>query len=376
VTAPAPAAPLVAPVAEQPVALSTVSVESQATQAAAVSLAAQAAATGFLISVMAGDDEAWYDTDRVTKASKDTGRVVDSFSIYAARITDAFIADAINNLSGRRYRPVGIRKTVGLAGELGVRQGVTTAGVIGRAADTYRYQQSLLDKQFIADVKAGVSTPTELTSPLDAAVERVRRGTQLNVALAIRNQAKETMAGAADQGLVVGYRRVLHAELAHEGSCGLCIADSTRIYRTDHLMAMHPECHCVPMPVGKNADIGELINARDLGRFYADAGGTSAEKLRETRYKVDEHGEIGPVLRPHGEPIRTQEQARRDTNRARPKTPEQAVRTLRNKRDALLTSYARAARGQTDPAWRDRLDGIQARIARLETQIVKLEARR
>jgi hypothetical protein len=47
--------------------------------------------------------------------------VVDAFSVNAARTTDAFIADAIANLSGKRYRPVGIRKTVGVAGELGVR---------------------------------------------------------------------------------------------------------------------------------------------------------------------------------------------------------------------------------------------------------------
>jgi hypothetical protein len=114
-------------------------------------------------------------------------------------------------------------------------------------------------------------------------------------------------------------------------------------------MPMHPGCHCVPVPVSLKMDPGGLINARDLGRFYADAGGTSAEKLRETRYKVDEHGEIGPVLRPHGDPIRTEQQARRDTNRPRPKTPEQAVRTLRNKRDALERSYRRASAGQTDP---------------------------
>jgi hypothetical protein len=39
------------------------------------------------------------------------------------------------------------------------------------------------------------------------------------------------MAGAADAGLIVGYRRVLHAELSHEGSCGLCVAASTAVYR-------------------------------------------------------------------------------------------------------------------------------------------------
>ena len=364
---------MTSPIAAQ----STIAIEAQATQVATQSTSAQQAATTYFLSQLGGDEEeVFYETDAITTLAQDTGRVVDAFSASAARTTDAFIADSIANLSGKRYRAIGLRKTVGIAGELGVRQGVTTAGVIGRAADTYRYQQSLLDKQFIADVAAGAPTPTELATPLSMAVERVRRGTQLNVALASRNQAVATMAGAADAGLIDGYRRVLHAELSHEGSCGLCVAASTAIYKANHLMPLHPGCHCVPVPVTLKHDLAGMINARDLGRFYSDAGGTSAEKLRETRYKVDEHGEIGPVLRPHGDPIRTEQQARRDTNRPRAKTPEQALRTLRNKRDALARAYGQASRGQTDPAWRARLDGINQRLARIETQIVKLEARR
>jgi len=359
-----------------PVAQSTVAIEAQATQVATQSTAAQQASTAYFVGQLRGnEEEVFYDTDAITDLSQGTARVVDSFTTVAARQMDAFMADAVANLSGKRYRAIGIRKTVGLVGELGVRTGVTTAGVIGRAADTYRYQQSLLDKQFMADVAAQASTPTAMASPLETAIERVRRGTQLNVALAGRNQAAATMQAAADAGLIVGYRRVLHAELSHEGSCGLCVAASTEIYRASHLMPLHPGCHCVPVPIGPNKDPGAAINDRDLGRFYSDAGGTSAEKLRATRYKVDEHGEVGPVLRPHGDPIRTEQQARRDTNRARAKTPEQALRTLRNKRNALEQSYRRASVGQTDPAWRNRLDGIAQRLARLDRQIVKLEAR-
>jgi hypothetical protein len=99
-------------------------------------------------------------------------------------------------------------------------------------------------------------------------------------------------------------------------------------------------------------DLGGLINARDLGRFYADAGGTSAEKLRETRYKVDEHGEIGPVLRPHGDPIRTEQQARRDTNRPGRRPPNRRADAAQQARRSGAELPARAA-GQTDPAWRD-----------------------
>lgn len=374
-TAPARSPYLIAPpVATPMVAQSTVAIEAQASTLASTSVTAQDAVVTYLLATgLVTDGETWYDTDTVTQMAEGAADIVDAFADSVARSTDAFIADTVENLSGKKYRAIGLRKTLGIIGEHGVRNGVTTAGVIGRSADTYRYQQSKLDKQFIADVAADLPSPTELASPLDVALERVRRGTQLNIALAARNQAQATMAEAGKRGLITGYRRVLHAELSHKGSCGLCVAASTEIYHASHLMPLHPGCHCVPVPIGPNRDPGGAINDRDLERFYRDAGGTSAEKLRETRYKVDSHGEIGPVLRPFGDPIRTQQQARRDTNRHRPsKSTAQQVATLRNRRDQLARSLGKVA--QTDPAWARKADDVRARIAHLESQIIKLEA--
>jgi len=371
VTAPPRRLPPPLPPPSAPVAQSTVVIEAQAASVASTSLAAQSAAVTYVLAAGGEDEEAWYNTDSLRAIIRGTATVVDAFSAREARQTDDFIADSIANLTGKPYRAIGIRKVTGIHLQLGVRKGATTADVISRAADRYRYQQSLLDKQFVADVKAGASTPTELAAPLDVALDRVKRATQMNLALASRNQAVATMADAADRELIIGYRRVLHAELSKTGDCGLCVADSTRIYHSSHLMALHPGCHCIPVPVSATHDPGAIINDRDLGRFYADAGGTSAQKLRETRYKVDEHGEIGPVLRPFGDPIRTHEQAKADTSRRRPKTAEQRIRTLRNRRDALASAYQQASAGQTDPAWRDRLDGVAARIARLDAEIVK-----
>lgn len=362
-TAPAPA-PVAAP--------STGVIESQATALAGMSVQAQAAVAAYIAQV-GRDGEIWYDAASVTDMAVNLAQLSNSFSVSAARYMDAFIADSISHLDGKAYRPTGVRNTTGLAGENGVRKGVTTAGVFGRAADTYRYQQSLLDKVYISDVEMEMDDPTELASPLDAAITRAKRAAQLNTALAGRNQAVVTMAEAARRGRVIGYRRVLHAELAHEGSCGLCIADSTRIYRSDHLLAMHPGCHCIPVPVAAGKDPGAAINDADLGRFYGDAHGTSAAKLRETRYKVDEHGEVGPVLRPLGEPIRKANEARRDTNRPRrPKTPAEQAVTLRRRRDALERAW-KAAPTPTGPSpWRTRNAAVAARIDALDREIVKL----
>jgi hypothetical protein len=57
------------------------------------------------------------------------------------------------------------------------------------------------------------------------------------------------MAGAADAGLITGYRRVLHAELSARGLLRPVRGGLHGGLPGDHLMPMHPGCHCVPVPV-------------------------------------------------------------------------------------------------------------------------------
>ena len=45
-------------------------------------------------------------------------------------------------------------------------------------------------------------------------------------------------------------------------------------------------------------DPADELNAVDLSQLYRDSGGTSGAHLKRTRYQVDEHGELGPVLVP------------------------------------------------------------------------------
>jgi hypothetical protein len=96
---------------------------------------------------------------------------------------------------------------------------------------------------------------------------------------------------------VKDYRRVVRPEMSKSGSCGLCIVAADRIYHTDQLMPIHPpSCKCIVMPIIGALDPGRSMNEEDLRRFYDDAGGTKASDLFKTRYKVNEHGEYGPVL--------------------------------------------------------------------------------
>lgn len=360
------------PVATAPTDPGLAAIQAQNAAVAGTSTTAAALVAAYLLQAD-DDEEAWYGVDWSHQIAKRIRRDVDGpVTVNTARFMDDFMADAVAHFSGKAFKPIGVRKTVGVAGERGVRTGVKAEHVYGRAAGEYRYQQSVLDRQFVSDVAARLDTPTPLAAPLDVAIGRASRAAQLNVALAARNQASATLKAAADRDLIIGYRRVLHPELARGGDCGLCIADSTRIFKADHLMALHPGCHCVPLPVTRTSDPGAAINDADLGRIYGDAHGDSAAKLRSTRYRVDEHGEVGPVLRPADEPIRTAAQARRAAGRTDPKTPAEQARTLRNRRDELARSYAQMTAGATPDAWKARLDGVAARIAKLDRQIVKL----
>jgi hypothetical protein len=229
-----------------------------------------------------------------------------------AALTDGMMTNSIGLLTGKRIQPAGTRKT-----DL-ERPGVTPAGALARSADTYRYQQSLVDAEFERAAKE--KRPMgEVQDPFEAALERAQQTVQGTFQLVGRRQSQFTLKRSADGGLITGYRRVIHPEMDKgEGTCGLCIAATTRIYHVEELMPIHPGCHCTQVPVrelksGRTIDPGGAINDRDLPSYYRDAHGNTAEQLRQTRYRVDEHGELGPVLAPEDQPIRTKKQAVRDT---------------------------------------------------------------
>lgn len=126
-----------------------------------------------------------------------------------------------------------------------------------------------------------------------------------------------------DELKVTRYRRVVRPELSKTGSCGLCIVAADRIYKTDHLMPIHPpSCKCIVMPIIGSLDPGKSMNDEDLRQFYAEAGSNKANDLRRTRYVVNEHGEYGPVLSKEGDAFRGPSSVRLEDD------PERAARVL------------------------------------------------
>lgn len=125
--------------------------------------------------------------------------------------------------------------------------------------------------------------------------------TETNNTLAMRQASQIALDQLASEANITGFRRILRPELAKTGlSCGLCIAASDQVYSKARLLPMHGGCNCDVLPivgaVGGTGDPGNSLNNLDLGDLYAAAGSTDGWDLKRTRFEVNEHGELGPVL--------------------------------------------------------------------------------
>ena len=152
----------------------------------------------------------------------------------------------------------------------------------------------------------------------ERALVRAATIAEMDLALASRD-AFEQYAAAAPE--ILGHRRVLHPELSTGGSCGLCIAAATRVYKKADLMPLHDRCHCVPWPIlstQSDEDLVQRINGADLDELYLRIGETSREALKKVRFTVEDHGELGPTLREAGHDFRDHADAVRDADDGTP----------------------------------------------------------
>ncbi len=175
----------------------------------------------------------------------------------------------------------------------------------------------------VADLDAEL-IEQELAEARRRGLERALVAAAADVQLAEREGVRQALEKAPAN--VTGYRRVIHPELSSSGVCGLCIAAADREYKKAELLPIHDRCVCSVSPViDGEVDFGDALNAEDITELYKrvlaeakphttrevkDADGkvikksttstkTGRESLSKVRFKVDEHGELGPYLRPH-----------------------------------------------------------------------------
>jgi hypothetical protein len=182
--------------------------------------------------------------------------------------------------------------------------------------------------------------------------------------LAEREASRQVLTAAGPR--VTGWRRVLRPELSQSGPCGLCVAASDRTYSVSELLPIHGRCKCVPMPITADHDPGASINAADLRRIYAAAGGTDAARLKRVRVQVHEHGELGPVLRVAGDDFRGPRKA------AKAVEPPDTKAQARAEITALERTYAGLLERQT--AGEDVSGPLEWQRARLEVLRSRLTA--
>lgn len=239
---------------------------------------ARHALTGNLVATVAAIIRAftgWYDDLAVQRLAKQVADLVTPTQRVMASQEDAYLSQVASTMSGRIVRPVGPVDVSDL------RVGVPADQVYARLAEQYRWERSVGTGE--DDALAKVLTRAGVMNTTD-------------VALAARSQAQSFF----EEHKVTGYRRVLHPELSKGGSCGLCIAASDRIYHRDQLLPLHARCACGVMPIIGSFDAGNSLNNLDLADLYDAAGSTSAADLKKTRWQVNAHGELGPVLAPKG----------------------------------------------------------------------------
>lgn len=318
-------------------------------QALAIAGASAAAFTG------------WYSSEQIAEWSAALAKTLNPLLRLLAQNTDSYIARVVSEVAGKRFRPPGRIDVTAL------RSGVSRAGAYARAADAYRYQQSQFD-QIARQIAAGdVREPPTMVTPVEAAVQRVRDVADMDTILTVQQQSQKTLVQAEDKGLVTGWRRVIHPELSISGSCGLCIAASDRVYKVGNLMPIHQRCNCIPVPILNRKDPGSILNDGDLARLYSDAGSTNAADLKRTRYVVNEHGELGPVL--SGKKIRPDTQKRRRT--FVPMTDAEQAVALQRIYDQLAAALPKTRELAYDsPAqWGKYADSLELRVAEIEKQL-------
>lgn len=250
----------------------------------------------------------WYDHAAITRLAGLLAKLTRAGQRQTAASTDAYARQVMRLLAGQRpTKPRLIDVSSGL------RAAVPLEASYGRLADQYRYltarrgpdalDEYLERRNGLGDVVDPFPRLTQ-DAILDRVVLRATVQADDNLALAMRDQWAADLQDAP--AAVTGWRRVIHPEVIATGStapgpvCGLCIVAADRTYGRAELLPLHDLCRCGVVPIvgdeGGNGDPGSALNAVDLKALYAQAGGTASAKLRQTRYRVVDHGELGPRL--------------------------------------------------------------------------------
>lgn len=321
---------------------------------------AQAAITAKLTGVLLdqlrtlwSDFDGWYDGELVRTQARASATLVETTQAEVRKQTTAYMRqvylemDAIFPEDDIDHELLGFQYA---------RHGVDVETVYERPVEQYRRALS-------NNVPEGPARA--------AALQRVQRLAQTDMMLTQRDQEHEVIRTPPStrekrveqrkpaprrRSEVKGYRRIIHPERSKSGTCGLCAAAASRIYSVEDLMPVHTGCQCTVLPITAAGDPGLTLNEADLNRLYGAAGSTGRQDLSHVRVVIDEHGELGAVMREDGTTELTEDsprmtRARRESIR---KVKEAPARPDPTERIAELER--KIASAEKSIAWADSLD--------------------
>ena len=243
---------------------------------------------------------AWYSTQQIAALAQQSIAIQQAARVQVGNLGVAYMREAIAVLRAARVPAVRLNLPP-------ARLGADITGVYSRPASAYQIAFSLTG---------------DADEALGAALERSSRLITADLVVARRDGEHQQMVAAG----VKRYRRIVHPERSETGVCGLCLAASDRVYKVAELMPIHDRCKCTTAEITDDYDPGEA-NQVDLDAIYAAAGGTTdGRALKEVRFQVNQHGELGPVLTRHGDRF----QRRGDAPKGDP------IERARKELDALL----------------------------------------
>lgn len=223
--------------------------------------------------------DAWYEAAAVAALAAETANLSLAAQQAAAGLSQAYAVNVISSITGAVLLPNPRPWQT-------IRNGVDMRLVHHRPAEAYKRAIARGKTHEEALVLAGLRAEGLIVADLSLEERAV------------------TQAVLRDAGITT-YRRVIRPELSKSGTCGMCIVAADQVYHSGDLMPIHPpSCKCVVMPIIGDNDPGHSMNKDDLAQLYEDAGSNRIEDLVRTRYKVNEHGELGPVLTKEGDNFR------------------------------------------------------------------------
>ncbi len=215
-----------------------------------------------LIVALAWDQTEGIDDDAAARFSRRVGPVDTALQQQAVTLADAYIASYLSLELARGVRPLG----------LDLAQLVTRRGVEG------------LWSRPVVTARAAISRGRDYADARAEGRARAMATGRTNVALAARASSAQAM---TENG-VTRYRRVTAGRC-----CALCAAASTKTYRSEALMPLHPGCSCVTEAI---VDTGRADRPRPAPTVEDSPEVAAMATKGESVVKVVEHDELGPLL--------------------------------------------------------------------------------